>query len=94
MNYLVLQKYHQNIQMRSHNIMLKQILSTVVVNVPLHIPYFTDISSLTHISKTSTSDITHPPTYDHLHSYLLPEKEGKNKLFPYKKYLMSFINIV
>ena len=63
--------------------MLKQILATIGDNVPLHIPDVPDIASLTNISTTSTSDITHTPTYEHLHRNLLPEREGKNKLVPY-----------
>ena len=74
--------------------MLKQILATIGVNVPLHIPDITDIASITNISTNSPSDITNPPTYEHLHRNLLPEKGWKEKLVPYKKYLMSFITIV
>ena len=80
---MVLQQHHQNIQMRSQNLMLKQILDNVSVIVPLHIPDVPDIASLTNISKTSTSDIAHPPTYEPLRRNLLPKKEGKNKLVPY-----------
>ena len=83
MNYLVIRQHNQNNQMRSQNLMLKQILATVVVNVPLQIPYVPDIKSLKNISTTSTSDITHTPTYEHLHRNFLPEREGKNKLVPY-----------
>ena len=93
-NSLVVQQHHQNIKMRSQNIMLKQIISNVGVDIPLHIPDVPDFESLTKISTTSTFDITHPPTYEHLHRHLLPEKEGKNKLVPYKKYLMPLITIV
>ena len=74
--------------------MLKQILASIGVNVPLHIPDVPDILARTNISTTSTSNITHPPKYERLHRYLLPEKEVKNKLVPYKKYLMSLITIV
>ena len=63
MNYLVVQQHHQNIQMRSQNLMLNKILANVGVNVPLHIPDVSDIEYLTKISTTSTFDITHPPTY-------------------------------
>ena len=80
--------------MLSHNLTLKQILATVGVKVPINIIYVPDIAYLTDISTTSTSDITHPPTYKKLHSNFLPEKEGKNKLVPYKKYLISLITIV
>ena len=50
MNYFVLHKNNQNIQMHSHNIMLKQILASVGVNAPLHIPDVPGIAYLTHIS--------------------------------------------
>ena len=93
-NYLVVQQHHQNIQMRSQNLMLKQILATVGNNVPLQIPDVTNIQSFTKISTNSTSDIKNPPTYEHLDSYFLPEKEGNKKLVSYKKYLMSLITIV
>ena len=49
-NPLVLHQHHQNIQMSSHNITLKQILAPGSVNVPLHIPDFPDIAYLTNIS--------------------------------------------
>ena len=74
--------------------MLKQILSSFSVNFPLHVPDVPDIEYFTNISTTFTSNITHPPTYEHLHRQLLPEKEGNKKLVPYKKYLMSLITIV
>ena len=60
--------------MRGQNLMLKQILANVGVNVPLHIPDVPDIAYLKNISTTSTFDITHPPTYEHLHRQLLPKK--------------------
>ena len=62
--------------MRSQNIILKQILATIGVNVTLHIPDIPYIASLAKISTTSTSDIPHPPTYEHLHRHLLPKNEG------------------
>ena len=71
-NSLVIHKHHQNIQMRSQNLMLNQILDSIGVNVPPQIPYVPDIASLTEISTTSTSDIAYPPTYEHLHRNLLP----------------------
>ena len=74
--------------------MLKQILSTAGVNIPLHVPDVPDISSLTNISRTSTFDIIHPPTYEHLYRNLIPEKEGKKKMVPCKKYLMSLITFM
>ena len=52
MNYLVVQQHHQNIQMRSQNIMLNQILASVGVNAPLHIPDVTDIEYPKNISTT------------------------------------------
>ena len=91
MNYLVVQQHHQNVQIHSQNLMLKQILATSGVNAPLHIPYVPDISSLTNTSTSSTSDMPHPPTLEHLHRHLLLKKDGKNELVPYKKYLMSMI---
>ena len=94
MKSLVVQKHHQNIQMRGQNFMLKQILANVGLNVHLHIPDVPDIASLTNISTTSKFDITHPPTYDHFNSNLLPKKKGKNKLVPYKKYLTSLMTSV
>ena len=63
MNPLVIQKHHKNIQVRSHNLRLKQIISYVVVNVPIHITDVTDIEYLTKMSTTSTYDITHAPTF-------------------------------
>ena len=61
MNSLVVQQHHQNIQICSQNIMLKQILGTVGVNISLHIPDVPAISSVTDISTSSTSDMPHPP---------------------------------
>ena len=83
MNYLDVQQHNQNIQICIQNLMLKQILATISDNVPLHIPDVPDIASLTNISTTSTSDITHTPTYENHHRNLLPEQEGKKKLVPY-----------
>ena len=74
--------------------MLKQILASVVVDVPLHIPDVPGIESLSNIYTNSTSNVTHPSTYERLHKQLIPKKEGKNKLVTYKKYLMSLITIV
>ena len=93
-NYLVVQQHHQNIQMRGQNLMLKQILANVGVNVPLQIPYVPDISSCTNISTNSSFYITHPPTYQHSHRHLLPKKERMNELVPYQKYFMSLITIL
>ena len=94
MNYLVVLQRHQNIQMRSQNLMLKQIRATVGFNVPLHIPDVPDFASLSKISTTFTSSMTNPPMHEHLNRHFLREKEGNNKLVPYKKYLMSLITIV
>ena len=94
MNSLVVQQHNQNVQIRSQNIMLKQILNTSGVNVPLHIPDGTDIAYPTNISITSTSDMPHSPTYEHLRRHLLPKKDGNNELGPYKKYFMSLIIIL
>ena len=63
MNSLVIQQHHQ-------------ILSSVNVNVPLHIPDVPGIPSLQNISTSSTSDMPHPPTYENLHRHLLPKKDG------------------
>ena len=94
MNSLVVQQHHKNVQICSQNIMLKLILATVGVNVPLHIPDVPDIPFLTNISTSSTSDMPYPPTYEHLHRHLIPKKDGNNELVPYKKYLMSLITSV
>ena len=64
MNTLIVQQHHQNIQMRSKNITLNQILATVGVNVPLHIPYVPGIASLTKISTTSTFE-------KHIHLHMI-----------------------
>ena len=74
--------------------MLKQMLASTSVTIPLHIPYVPDISILTNVSTTSESNETHTPTYENLHIPLLSKKESKNNYFPYKKYLMAFIKIV
>ena len=77
MNSLVVKWHHQNIQMRSQNLMLKQVISFVGVNALLHIIDVTDISYLPRISITSTSNITYTPKYELLRRNLLPEEEGK-----------------
>ena len=64
--------------------MSKQLLATSGVNVSLHIPDVPDISSLTDISTSSTSDMPHPPTFEHIHRHLPTKKYGKNELVPYK----------
>ena len=94
MNSLVVQQHHQNVQICSHNLMLKQLLATSGVNVSLHIPDVPDISSVTDISTNSTSNMPHPPTFEHLPRHLLPKKYGKNELVRYKKYFMSLIYCV
>ena len=91
MNSLVVQQHHQNVQIRSQNLILKQLLATASVNVSLHIPDVPDISSVTDISTSSTSNMNHPPIFEELHSNLLPKKDGKNELVIYKKYFMSLI---
>ena len=80
--------------MRTQNLMLNQILASVGVNVPLYIPDVPAIASLTKISTTSASNETHPPTYEHLHRPLITQNQSKNKLVPYKKYLMSILSMV
>ena len=77
MNSLVVQQHHQNVQIRSQNIVLKQFLATAGVNVSLHIPDVPDISSVTYISTSSTSNMPHPPTFEHLPRNLLPKKGRK-----------------
>ena len=74
--------------------MLKQLLATSGVNVSLQIPDVPDISSVTDISISSTSNMPHPPTFEELPRNLLPKKDGKNELVNYKKYLMSLIRSV
>ena len=81
MNYLIVQQHNQNIQMRSQNIMLKQIIASVGVNVPLHIPDVPDIASIKNISTNSTSNVTYTTTYERLNRHFLPEKELKKKWF-------------
>ena len=81
MNYLVVQQHHQNVQIRSQDIMLKQILDTFIVNVTLHIPDVPDIASLTNISTISTSNMPRPPTYEHIRMHLLPKKDGRTNWF-------------
>ena len=87
-------QHHQNDQIPSQNLMLKQILATSGVNYHLHIPDVPDISSLTKISTSSTSDMLNPSTFEHLHRHLLPKNKGKKELVPYKKDLMSLITSV
>ena len=94
MNSLVVQQHHQNVQICSQNLMLKKILATAVVNFPLQIKDVPVISYLKNIPTSSTSDMPHPPTFKHLHRNLLPKKDGKNELVPYKKDLMSLITSV
>ena len=91
MNYLVVQQHHKKFQIRSQNLMLKQLLATDGVNASLQIPDVPDISSVTDISTSSTSNMPNPPTFEHLPRHLLPKKDGKNELVRYKKYLMSLI---
>ena len=83
MNSLAVQVHHQNVQISSQNLMLKQILVTSGVNVPIHIPDVPYIPYLTNISTSSTSDITHPPIFEHLHGHLLHKNDGNNELVPY-----------
>ena len=62
-NSLVLHQHQQNIQLSSQNLMLNQIISSVGVNVPLHIPDVPDITSLANICTVSASKVTHTPRY-------------------------------
>ena len=72
MSFLVVQHRNQNVQICIQNIMLKKIIVTVGVNVPLHIP---NIQSLTNSSTTSTSfnllqtvlQLQHLTCHIHLH---------------------------
>ena len=64
MNSLVVQQHHQNVQIRSPNLMLKQLLAIAGVGVSLHIPDVPDISSVTDISTCSTSNMPPPPTLE------------------------------
>ena len=73
MNYLVVHHHHQKFQMSSHKLTLKKILASVGVNFPLQNTYVTDIVSLINIYTTSTSIVTHLPTYERLHKHFLPE---------------------
>ena len=91
MNSLVVQQHYQNVQIHSQNLMLKQLLATAGVNVFLRIPDVYDISSVTDISTSSTSNMPPPPTFEELPRNLLPKKYRKNKLVIYKKDLMSLI---
>ena len=72
MNSLVVQQHHQNVQIRSQNLMLKHFLATAGVNVSLHIPDVPGISSVTYISTSSTSNMPPPPTLEELTRNLLP----------------------
>ena len=74
--------------------MLRKLLGTAGVNVSLQITDVPDISSVTYISTSSTSNMPHPPTFEELPRNFLPKKDGKNKLVIYKKYLMSLIHSV
>ena len=74
--------------------MLKQRLATAGVNVSLHIPDVPGISSVTDISKSSTSDMPPPPTLEELPRNLLPKKDGKKILVVYKKDFTSLIDNV
>ena len=91
MNYMVVQQHHQNVQIRGQNIMLKQLLATAGVNVCLHIPDVPDISSVTDIYTSSTSNMPPPLTFEELPGNFLPKKDGKNELVVYKKDFMSLI---
>ena len=58
--------------------MLKQLLATAGVNFSLHIPDVPDISSLTDMYTSSTSNMPPPLTLEELPRNLLPKKYGKN----------------
>ena len=77
-----------------HGVMLEQILASIGFAVPLHFPDVPDIPSLTKISTSLASNETHPPTYDHLYSPLLVQKESNNKNITYKKNPMTLIKKV
>ena len=93
-NSLLVNKYHQSIQMCTHNIMLKQMQNSISVAFPIHIPDVPDISSPLNISTTSAYNEIHPTTYEHLHRTLQTQNQSKNKTITYKKYLMEIIIMV
>ena len=80
--------------MRTQNIMLKHVISSIGVTVPLHLPNVPDIPSITYISTTSAYNEIHPTTYEHLHRTLQTQNQSKNKTITYKKYLMAIIIMV
>ena len=80
MNSMVVQQHHQEVQIRSQNLMLKQLLATSGVNVSLQIPDVPDISSVTDISTSSTSNMPHPPTSKELPKNLPPKKGRKKRI--------------
>ena len=67
--------------MRTQNLMLKHMLASIGVTVPLQIPDVPDIPSLTKFSTNSESNETHPPTYDHPHRTLLIQNKSKKHMF-------------
>ena len=92
MNYLIVQNNHQNIQIRSQNLMLNQILTTDGVNLPPQIPDVPVFASRTIFFTISTSDIKNPPTYEHLRRHLPPEKEEKNKFSIQERFDVIYYN--
>ena len=80
--------------MHTQNIMFKQILASVIVNVPLRIPDVSDIPSLQNIPTNSASKKTRPPTSEHLHRILIFQNKSNNQLVTYKKYLIALIKMV
>ena len=60
--------------MGHQNPMLKQILSSISVTVPLHIQDITGITYIKIISTTLESNETHPPTHEHRHIPVLIQK--------------------
>ena len=60
--------------------MLKQLLATAGVNVSICIPDVPDISSVTDIYTSSTSNMPPPPTLEEIPRNLLPKRmEIKNR---------------
>ena len=80
MNSLIVQQHHQKFQICIQNLMLKQLLATASVNVSIHIPDVPYISFITDISTSSTSDMPHPPTFEHLPRHLLPKRMERTNL--------------
>ena len=64
--------------------MLKNMLSSIGVTVPPHIPDVLDISYFTKITTNLAYDETNPTTHGYFHRDLLIKNESKNKTVTYK----------